>query len=88
MRSHREYVSYDRMNVFIICVYSLTPPLSLSPIQTQWMMYWIVFAMFQTGEVLTDTFVAWYILQHNHSLIHHTPLPTKPLSETSQIVAN
>jgi receptor expression-enhancing protein 1/2/3/4 len=26
---------------------------------TQWMMYWIVFAMFQAAEVLTDTFLSW-----------------------------
>ena len=28
-------------------------------IQTQWMMYWIVFALFQAVEVVTDTFIPW-----------------------------
>ena len=30
-------------------------------IQTQWMMYWIVFALFQAVELVTDTFIPWYI---------------------------
>lgn len=29
--------------------------------QTQWMMYWIVFALFQAAEVVTDTFISWYV---------------------------
>ena len=32
---------------------------TLSRTQTQWMMYWIVFALFQAVEVFTDAFIAW-----------------------------
>lgn len=28
-------------------------------LQTKWMMYWIVFALFQAVETLTDIFLAW-----------------------------
>ena len=31
-------------------------------LQTKWMMYWIVFALFQAVETFTDTFLAWLAL--------------------------
>jgi hypothetical protein len=29
--------------------------------QTRWMIYWIVFALYSSIEVVTDMFVAWYL---------------------------
>lgn len=36
--------------------------MNLCLLQTKWMMYWIVFAIFLSVEVLTDTFLAWYVV--------------------------
>ena len=37
-------------------------------LQTKWMMYWIVFALFQAVETFTDTFLAWLALIATASL--------------------
>lgn len=36
---------------------------------TKWMMYWIVFALFQALETLTDTFIAWFPLYYEVKIL-------------------
>lgn len=36
---------------------------------TKWMMYWIVFALFMTVEVLTDTFLSWLPLYYEVKIL-------------------
>lgn len=67
-KSHREYVSTPqnspvRTHSMVILSLNINhatnTPHTLSLSQTKWMMYWIVFAIFMTVEVVTDTFLAW-----------------------------
>ncbi|CAI8047718.1 Receptor expression-enhancing protein 2 [Geodia barretti] len=68
---------------------------------TQWMMYWIVFAMFQAAEVLTDTFLSWYVqvvVEYSSTTLFHRlqaavpggdpPIPGKHETEIDETLLN